>query len=81
MIVNLDQSLGKKEIRTLKCLWGMLCNKKRYFLPTTIDDLKICFTTKIKIDGIEYYFSDKLNQNFRKFANTIYDHSTITEYF
>lgn len=60
----------------------MLCNKKRYFLPKTIEDYKdLFYTTKIKIDDIEHYFTNELNKNFRKFINTIYYNSKIAEHF
>jgi hypothetical protein len=82
MTVNLKQSLENKDVRTLKYLWPMLCNKQQYCLPQTIEDYKnLFYTTKIKFDGTEYYFTDALNKSFRKFINVIYYHSTIAEYF
>ena len=82
MIVILEQSLEEKEIRKLNCLWGVLCKKKQYFLPKTIKDLEeAALNTEIKIDGIKHFFTDELKKNFRNFIDTIFYHSTITEYF
>lgn len=86
MLVNLNRDLEKKEIRTLNCLWKMLCNKKRYFLPKTIDEYKDLFNannfpTKIKIDNIDYYFTGKHYKEFRDFIDKIFYHSTTNKYF
>lgn len=81
MIVDLKQSLPSKELRVIKRLWEELCNKQKYFLPTTIEDLKDLPPAEIKINGVTYFFTDKLNQNFRRIIDTIYAHSTISEYF
>lgn len=60
----------------------MLCNKKHYFSPNTIEDDKNSFnTTKIKFDGVEQYFKDCLSQKFRKLIDIIYDDSIVAEYF
>ncbi|MDP1770759.1 MAG: HEPN domain-containing protein [Methylobacter sp.] len=81
MIVDLEQSLSQKEIRVFQRPWAMLCKKQEYFLPKTIEDLRSLPSAEIKINGVTYFFTNKLNQNFRKIIDTIYAHSAISEYF
>lgn len=58
---------------------GNTLQEEAIFLPKTIEDLEL--NAEITIDGVRHFFTDELKENFRKFINTIFYHSTIAEYF
>lgn len=66
---------NKKVIRRLSYLWSSLANPKNYVIPETVKGFKQMggiFASKIKIDSMDCYFSQKSEVILRDFVSTLY---------
>lgn len=66
---------NQKVIRRLSNLWTSLVNPKNYFIPKTIGEftgIGGIFASKITIDSMDWYFSQKSETILRDFVSTLY---------